>query len=96
MPPEPLRIVREGSNLPTTYQRKGREIHFFIPEQDRDLWQRREDGRSITEICRQLDRRSNSVIGRLMALGRREARSEQAAITTNCQPSAPLVDSTPD
>ena len=72
----PLRVLRVGSNLPTTYERKGRTVRLFTPEEDQTLLQMREDGHSITEICKKLDRRSNSVIGRLMALARREARNE--------------------
>jgi hypothetical protein len=93
-PQWPLRAVRVGSNLPTTYERKGRMVRLFTPEEDERLLQMREKGCSITEICKKLDRRSNSVVGRLMALARREARREQqAAITANCQPHGRLVES---
>jgi len=62
-----------------TYVRGGHQIRAFSAEEDALLQQMALDGASNSEIGRRLGRNPNSIMGRLMTLARREARSEEAA-----------------
>jgi DNA-binding CsgD family transcriptional regulator len=92
-PPKPQWPLRTPCKTPVVRQRGGHTVRLFTQREDERLLQMRSQGLSIAEISRQLDRRSNSVVGRLMALARHEARREQAASTGNCQPPEPLLQS---
>jgi IS30 family transposase len=58
-------------------QRGNYIVRRFDEQEDRTLVAMRLDGKTTTEIARTLNRRQNSIIGRLMTLARREARGTQ-------------------
>ena len=59
-----------------TYTRAGRVVRRFTEEEDALLLRLEAERGGISEIARRLDRRHNSVTGRLMTLARHEARRE--------------------
>ena len=68
---------------PTTAWRPAkRGKHFvrpFSPEEDNLLLEMEAEGATIGQMARALDRRHNSISGRLMTLARRDAWAEEAA-----------------
>lgn len=68
LPPVPTeqRIIRRGAHA----------VRRFTEAEDRQLIELEAKGLGPTEIGRRLGRRHNAIVGRLMTLARREARSE--------------------
>ncbi len=60
-------VVKRGDHL----------VRRYTAEEDRQILEMEADGASVASIARRLDRKHNSVIGRLAALARRQARSEE-------------------
>jgi hypothetical protein len=75
-PPKIQWSLQRAPLKPYSYRRKNGVVRAFTEDEDAILLQLREEGHRIAEICRRLNRRSNSIIGRLMSLARREARKE--------------------
>lgn len=65
------------STQPMVTMRNGHPVRRFTPEEDALLLSGKAEGRSNTEIARQLDRRPNSVLGRLMTIGMNDDRAER-------------------
>ena len=61
------------------YSRNGHVVRHFTAEEDARLLRLEAKGLSVMEIARHLNRRRNSVHGRLMRLARHEARAEARA-----------------
>lgn len=61
---------------PTVFQRNGFPVRRFLPHEDETLLQMAKDGARVSAIARALNRRENSIRGRLMTLARHEARLE--------------------
>ena len=58
--------------------RNGFAVRHFTPEEDDRLLALEAEGKTYTEIGRLMNRKPNSIRGRLMTLARREARAEAA------------------
>lgn len=58
-------------------QRGCHTVRRYTPDEDRQLLEMEAAGLRLSEIGRALDRRRNSVLGRLMILARREAWAEE-------------------
>ncbi|QEH36585.1 Sigma-70, region 4 [Aquisphaera giovannonii] len=78
-PPKSAWRSWDGIKGPAVTKRGNHLVRRFTPEEDQIALEMRSSGATISEIARKLNRRVNSVIGRLNALARREARREQAA-----------------
>jgi hypothetical protein len=63
---------------PALYDRNGKPVRRFTPEEDQQILTMRLAGKTPTQIGRALKRRHNSIVGRLMTLARHEARLERA------------------
>lgn len=63
---------------PMVMQRNGYAVRRYTPEEDARLIALEAEGLGDTEIGKAMGRRPNSIRGRLMALARRQARSEAA------------------
>lgn len=79
--------LRVGADLPATkrhvagnplpYRRGGRAVRPFTGEDDRILRELDHRGERVSVIARRLNRRPNSIRGRLLTLARHEARAEE-------------------
>ena len=70
-PPDPVRTQR--------YMRSGHVVRRFTPEEDEQLLHLEAEGLSAGDIAQHLNRRRNSIVGRLMTLARQETRNEARA-----------------
>ena len=61
------------------YTRNGRVVRRFTPEEDEQLLQLEAEGLSAGDIAQHMNRRRNSIVGRLMTLARQETRNEARA-----------------
>ena len=64
------------SSLPMVMMRAGRVFRRFTPDEDARLREMREAGAKTSSIARELGRKPNSVLGRLMTLAMHDARAE--------------------
>lgn len=76
LPPERRHAQRPPER---PYQRGSVIVRPFTPEEDAILIRLEQQGVGYMDIARRLDRRRNSIVGRLMTLARRDARQEEAA-----------------
>lgn len=70
---------RERARGPMVMRRGAHLVRRFTPEEDRRMLDMRRRGLRVCQIAEVLERRQNSVSGRLMALARREALQEEDA-----------------
>ena len=75
--PPPL---RSSYTPPPTYQRNGRIVRAFTPDEDAILREMDWRGASPSDMARRLGRQPNSIRGRLYTIARHEARAEEPAI----------------
>jgi len=59
---------------PLVVKRGNHVVRRFTPEEDETLLKLEAEGKTLTEMSRAIDRRTNSVKGRLLTLGRIEER----------------------
>jgi len=69
---------QKSPNRPTTYLRKGKPVRQFTDVEDATLLQLEQSGIKIARIADRMDRKPNSIRGRLMTLARKDARQEEA------------------
>lgn len=74
-PPKPAPCW-EGIRGPAVVQRNGHVVRRFTPDEDARLLELESQGLTPMEMARELGRRPNSVLGRLMTLARREERQD--------------------
>lgn len=72
----PAQWSRSSSTSRKPSVRGGFVVRPFTPDEDRRLLELDQQGLGPSAIGRELGRRGNSIIGRLMTLARHEARSE--------------------
>jgi hypothetical protein len=60
------------------YERRGRVVRPFSPDEDAQLIALEAKGLPLSRIAREIGRANNSIRGRLMVLAMREARAEEA------------------
>lgn len=72
-PPNP-RPVRADRASQEAYRRGAHLVRLFSPEEDRRLLDLEATGITLSEIARRLDRRRNTIAGRLATLARRDER----------------------
>jgi DNA-binding CsgD family transcriptional regulator len=77
--PPNARPIDKTIKGPLVCSRNGMPVRRFTPEDDEKLLALSVAGKSNTEVARALNRRSNSIRGRLMTLARHEARAEMIA-----------------
>jgi hypothetical protein len=75
-PPNALPIDKAIKG-PAVCMRNGKAVRRFTPADDEKILSLSLAGKSDTEISRALDRRPNSIRGRLMTLARHQARAER-------------------
>ncbi len=68
----PVRKYRLGDKGPLIVKRGRHEVRRYTPNEDRQLETLSRQGLSSSEIGRRLNRKPNSINGRLMTLARRE------------------------
>jgi DNA-binding CsgD family transcriptional regulator len=76
-PPKRTVLQPQGANGPAVVKRGDHVVRRFTAAEDALLLQLEGDGVIIAEIARRLDRRANSIRGRLYTLARYEARREE-------------------
>jgi hypothetical protein len=74
-PPHPPPLKPNYHLEHPTIKRNGYIVRPFTPDEDRVLLEMEANGRGPAAIGRKLGRKTNSVIGRLLTLARREGRS---------------------
>lgn len=74
----PKRFHYRRADRPDAYQRNGRAVRTFTAEEDAKLLALEAEGASYSAMARQLDRKPNSIKGRLYTLARHAARAEEA------------------
>lgn len=72
----PPNAPRRNNRLPEVYQRNGRIVRLFTPEEDAELLRLEATGMPTNQIARLMGRPANSTRGRLMLLAMKEARDE--------------------
>lgn len=70
--PGPVREIKS----PAAYRRGAHIVRPYAPEDDALLLVLEAEGKTYSEIARAIDRRHNSIAGRLATLARREERRE--------------------
>jgi hypothetical protein len=74
-PPKP-RALKLNYHLVAPMKRGNHIVRPYSPEEDAKIVALERQGKSDTEIGRELGRKANSIRGRLMTLARREERAE--------------------
>jgi len=77
--PPRARVLPDKIVGPAVVSRGGHLVRRFTPAEDARILALAAEGKGCGTIARLIGRRSNSVVGRLMTLARREARREAAA-----------------
>lgn len=78
-PPNPRPLTQTAPGKPVM-QRGGHVVRRFTPQEDAQILQMEADGARMCDIAAALNRRQNSIRGRLMTLARQEARRELAGM----------------
>lgn len=72
------RDLRRPAPPRANYVRKdGKVVRRFKPDEDAKLLELAIQGVTISQMCKHLDRKHNTIIGRLRVLARNEARAEE-------------------
>ncbi|PHY20896.1 hypothetical protein CSW59_06710 [Caulobacter sp. BP25] len=74
-PPKP-RALKPLADGPQSVSRGDHTVRRFTAEDDAKLLEMEAQGASVSAIAKALDRRHNSITGRLMTLARHQARTE--------------------
>jgi len=75
-PRNEAKVLPQTRPGPMVVKRGNHVVRAFTPDEDDQLLAMEAEGLSRSEIARRLDRKPNSIRGRLMVLGRHEARAE--------------------
>lgn len=75
---DPKGPSRPASKMPMVTMRNGRAVRRYTESEDATLLRMRSEGATFKAIGLELDRRTNSLIGRLLTIGMNEQRRELA------------------
>lgn len=74
---KPRHLRGPKRTAPREYHRNGQHIRSFTAEEDARLLELEQTGASLADVARELDRKRNTIVGRLYTLARHERIAEE-------------------